>query len=692
EQVASLKALQQQALDNIIGRHGLSAGDADAVLTWGRDDALVELYLLLLFAMKAPSPTDDQKNAVAWVRAVAQRRAVAAAYAAGFEYAKWAGLDQATYTQLMNRNASKSDLQTFLSGQVLNYNALDVDATGGYCAYRSPAPYADEYKGYNSPTCYGPELQIVPNPPAPKFDDFVKYGQAVTNDALLDSQAYKDTALRFGTALGLAVGVAALAYAPVALSASGSLALVTSIFPYYGVVSEVTGLAAGSMTAVIAGYAAGALVVIAALTVAIIQALTIIDEAKLPEKLASLIDDARTTPPAASTLVSATGASSLTSLFVGATLPPPSNRSCDNSDPLARAGVTILKGGPYLQILSSNWCLNPTRIRSASEFDPRFAVTAQGATVPTVSPTITWQDGATGGPATARLSQGWFVRQADGKDVAQSLRFDYTDWDGKARSAWLLAPEDGSYKFLGYTRSDSSIDSTTCLSDKKCFLSPTIEYVGGDGTKYSASVQPYAPPGGIPRYATATTGAPKYGTAAVEGSPLTFEANGFAPAGAKPPVVYSWRFQQEGCQGGPCQVIPQNPTPGQITLGPGGMQGGAPAYSDPVSGATVSHTWGASGVFSVELTATDSAALIGTTTFTVPVGNVPPTLSLTPCAAAPCPARTGDPGAPLPLAGGFTDPGAYNNQTVTIDWGDGSRDSGCLSFTRSPSCFNVLVI
>ena len=58
------------------------------MLSWGRDDALVELYLLLVYAMKAPSPTDDQKHAAAWVRAVAQRRAVAAAYSAGLEYAK----------------------------------------------------------------------------------------------------------------------------------------------------------------------------------------------------------------------------------------------------------------------------------------------------------------------------------------------------------------------------------------------------------------------------------------------------------------------------------------------------------------------------------------------------------------------------------------------------------------------------
>ena len=210
-----------------------------------------------------------------------------------------------------------------------------LDAPGGYCRYRSPAPYADEYKGYTNPDCAGPVLQVIPPPPRPRSTSSSSTARP-SRTTRCWTPGVQGPALRFGTALGLAVGVAALAYAPVALAASGSLALVTSIFPYFGHISEVTGLAVGSMSAVIAGYVAGAAVVIAALTIAIIQTLALVDQAKLPGQLAALIDDARTTPPAASTLVSATGASSLSSLFVGATLPRPSTRSCDNSDPIAR--------------------------------------------------------------------------------------------------------------------------------------------------------------------------------------------------------------------------------------------------------------------------------------------------------------------------------------------------------------------
>jgi hypothetical protein len=75
---------------------------------------------------------------------------VAAAEAAGREYVKWAGLDRSTYESLQRNNTTtQSDLESFLSGTSLNYNNTNTSlATGGWCVYRSPAPYGDEYKGY----------------------------------------------------------------------------------------------------------------------------------------------------------------------------------------------------------------------------------------------------------------------------------------------------------------------------------------------------------------------------------------------------------------------------------------------------------------------------------------------------------------------------------------------------------------
>ena len=167
-QIDALQRLQEQAVANLIARHGLGAGDADAVLTWGRTEAQAELLLLLVAAIKAPSRTADQQLAVDWLRAVAQRQAVAAANNAGLEYVKWAGLDPSEYQRLLNRGAGKGELQAFLSGTPLNYNATDpIRADAGYCVYRSPTPYESEYTGRSHPLCSGASVNFPPPPPPP---------------------------------------------------------------------------------------------------------------------------------------------------------------------------------------------------------------------------------------------------------------------------------------------------------------------------------------------------------------------------------------------------------------------------------------------------------------------------------------------------------------------------------------------
>ncbi len=61
-----------------------------------------------------------------------------------------------------------------------------------------------------------------------------------------------------------------------------------------------------------------------AVTTAVIEGINVANAAALPGKLAALIVNARTTAPdPASLLNDANGASSLFTLFVGATLPPP---------------------------------------------------------------------------------------------------------------------------------------------------------------------------------------------------------------------------------------------------------------------------------------------------------------------------------------------------------------------------------
>jgi hypothetical protein len=691
-QTASLQKLQEQAVANVRALHGLTPDDAKAVLSWGRAEAQAELYWLLADAVNAASPTDDQKNAVAWVRAVAQRQAVAAAEDAGLEYVKWAGLSQSRYQALLARDTTESgfqsDLQAFLSSPVLNYNATDpIRATGGYCMYHSPAPYESEYTGRTHPLCFASSPNpLGVQPPTPTLDQFVRWGQAVASYSLLSSEAYVNASQRQGAAAGIGLvtfaGIAAgvLAAAAVSAGTTGGIAVGFTLGATQYAAAGVSFFLpfSTSAAAVLVGAAvASVIVVFANMTLAVIAGIAVVDAAKLPGQLAQLIYDTRTTPPAASSLLSSTGSTTLFSLFVGATLPEPAPRTCDNSDQLARAGTGItITGTTGIFLISGDLCLNAPPIPPASETDPRFVVKAQGATSQTVSPTLTWRDPASGTATTARLNQTWFVTQADGKDTAQSLSFAYTDWDGKQRHAQLVVDPKAGYTFIGFAPpADTStpLDPKTCLDDGKCFASAAIEYVGGDGQKYSASVRGPAQP---------TTGTPKYTTPVLEGSPVEFDPNGFAPVGAVPPVTYQWRFQ--GLCGIVACRVPVYVDSGTLGLPPGNpiLQGFRPDYSDPVSGAKVKHTWPSSGQAQVELTATDAAGIQGTTTFTVSVANVPPALSLSPdCPAPQCVSRTADWGKAARLVGEALDPASGDGLTVFINWGDGTdllSDLSCL--------------
>src|SRR5262249_33829789 len=159
----------------VINAHGLSPADRGAVLTWARSDAQADLYTLLVGAIRtsATSRTTDQQNAVTWLATVAQRRAVAAAQDAGLQDVQWAGPPQDGYQSLLDAAHTQSSLQSFFAaaGYPVAYNSPDhnpLGATGGYCVYRSPAPYASDYAVPSAdPTCNGqpPGPFYIPNTP-----------------------------------------------------------------------------------------------------------------------------------------------------------------------------------------------------------------------------------------------------------------------------------------------------------------------------------------------------------------------------------------------------------------------------------------------------------------------------------------------------------------------------------------------
>jgi hypothetical protein len=654
-QQASLQKLEDQAVQTTISDHNLSADDADAVRSWGRADAEAELYILLVKAINtsAASRTADQQNAVDWVAAMEQRRTVLAALDAGLEYVRWAGLDQGQYQSLLNSNADESDLESFLSGTPENYNLMDkngvpltpaqaAQSTGGWCVYRSPAPYSTDYTGYSDiTTCQDTGLRCITcTPPTPKYDDLAKWGEADANYALLNSNQFSESGQVIAAALGfgLAAGAGSLALAIIPAiavgTAVGSGQAATALAPVFAFSGAIT---AGAAAAVV-------IMVIAAIVITVIDAIHVFSAEKLPGQLASLISSAETTAPDPATLESTTdGATSIFSDFIGATLPVPVNQTCDNSG--LPAGLTVRGGTVIVEHLDH--CLNPTAIPPAGPTDPWFLVQAKGATTQTATTTITWKDTAAGTTTTARLSENWFIEN----ESSQTLRIAYTDWDGKEQNAWLVKNKTGGTSFLGFSvPADTStpVDPTTCVANGICSNSTFIHYVGSDGKDYSASVHGYTPPTGSPTYSSA-----------VEASPITFQANHFAPGSAIAPITYTWQFQKAGC-GIPCQTF-----------------GASPLYTTSVSGSTATYTWQTSGKYLVSLTATDGHGVKANDTFTVAVGDLPPTLQVSPTCGSitiVCTPQTADVGTSMGLAGTVRHTGSLDNEKVTVNWGDGSGE------------------
>ena len=412
---------------------------------------------------------------------------------------------------------------------------------------------------------------------------------------------------------------------------------------------------------------------LAAIEAAVIEGINVFTAAALPGQLATLISSAEATAPDVASLESTTsGQATLYELFVGATLPTPTNQTCDNSSPIP-PGVTVT-GGSIISEGSFTPCLNPTPIPAASATDPQFVVQEKGSTTSSTTSSITWQDAAAGTTTTARLSGNWFILNGS----AQALSITYTDWDGNEQVAWLVGSPSAGYEFIGYnlTAGNGQLpDPSTCLTDGVCWTSASIDYVGGDGNDYSAHVQSPVTPAGT-MTGDNPTGVVGVGNA-VEGAPVQFDPTTFGPADAfnddgqlSDTMSYTWQFELPTC-----------------TLGCPQVNGAPPQFTSPVtSTGDYSYTFPTSGSYLVELTATDeSTGEQASDTFAVQVDDVPPTLALDPdCPAAQCDARTVPVGTTTDLAGTITHAGTQDIDNVYVDWGDGSVDSAFCGLVALP--------
>jgi hypothetical protein len=533
EQRASLHAFEQKAIENTLHDHYLPAHDTAAVQSWGRADALAELWGLVVQAIHAHDPTPDQQHVVAWLTTVIHRRAKAEADHAGWEYLKWAGLlpgnkpipPQSTLLHMLNKVDSGA-----LHPVTYDTGNLDT-ATSGFCKWAPPAPFRAEYTGNVSTPpgkstagswCFPPHRCVSLlgcNDNQPSYDEFVKYGSADvehgraehTELAVLTTQVAR--ALAFGGA-AVGAGIASVTLASTIGPVLYGGALATALFPFaaIGKTAVVFTQVAGTTIGASVGTAVG--IVIAAVAIATIEGIRVVHAAEVPGRLSSLITNAASgTPDLKAMLTHSHLLRGLFGVFTGAALPSPSLKACNNHAPVVVGGGVI--PAP---------CLNAPPIPAPAADDPRFLITPKGAAQATRSDTLSWTDGVlpnifgaatnftfTATQNTARLSGHWFVTHitdAAGNPAptvtatphVQTLSIQYLGWDLARRTAWLVPEAEGSYMFL-IAVDGAKADPSTCLAEGLCTLSDHIDYVRVDSltapqpqtSLYSATVVPAQP-------------------------------------------------------------------------------------------------------------------------------------------------------------------------------------------------------
>ena len=529
---AKVSGVPHNAIANTLRAYGLPDSDARAVQTWARNDALAELFGLLVEAIKSNDRLEDQGNAVAWLKTLLRRQAMMAAYHAGLEYVKWAGLRQDLYDYYVfnevftdpNNVDFRYHLETFLDSGFTSpqdYAAWTDDtnkigtATEGFCVYQPPAPFQDDYTGniYTpsdrstaASVCFTPDplgfcfVDCIPD--HPEYEDFVKWGEAVVIQGVTtDSVDFTEIAHAMTAGLGIGGIVASVATGVTVASTLGPVlsgtAFQRAIFPFARVVNSLRSYATLGRTiaaldgGLVAADAAGSIMggVILFVTGTTEESIAIDSALNLPKKLASLIEGAPATDIDPGQLLNSTsGTGELYALFVNASAPSPS---------IAELGSNSANGETAF--------LNPDGAPLPDpQTDPEFVVTVNGAVNPQAS--ISWYDVASQTTNTARLHESWFVvrstdNQGNPATVAiigqtgqspqdiQSLHISYTDWAGVEHVAGLLKPSSGGYKFISITQSgDTPLVPSTCLTDGTCGYADAIQYVDAAGNQYSARV------------------------------------------------------------------------------------------------------------------------------------------------------------------------------------------------------------
>jgi hypothetical protein len=176
----AMRAFESQAIANVLADHYLRVSDRGAVLSYARDDVAAEMWALMVKAIQTgpTGRTPQQQAIVDWFSQILTNQRQGGPEDAALEYAKFAGKDIQALQVLLDTGGSESQIKDFLTGSPEPYNDTDENAaTDGYCKYRPPAPFQDEYDGSTLATCFvGCQNPLGCAPPTPTYDQFVKWG------------------------------------------------------------------------------------------------------------------------------------------------------------------------------------------------------------------------------------------------------------------------------------------------------------------------------------------------------------------------------------------------------------------------------------------------------------------------------------------------------------------------------------
>ncbi|MBF4766822.1 PKD domain-containing protein [Nocardioides agariphilus] len=657
-QATAFRNLEADAVRATLFLYQLPASDAPYVHAWARDDVTGMLHKRILKAAQTrpAERTADENQAMSWLGERMMARARKAILQEGEEYARWAGLDVERYWAMVRDGASKAALTDFFS-----QTPRDMDgptrstSTGGYCVYRPPAGYLNDYDPSKIQSCNLPCTNGFSCEPFVPVEDFAVWGAArvraydeARNQRLsLDGAQMLLTSSRLGSvawhlredlrsrqdlarwlvetykAEEDAMAVLADDIADAADGLSYEEAFDLPEFKLQDAVQELfqTGIDDGAEAAIkdshMLTFFQGSVDddVLNRTSLGVTQVLEDLGKyqarmIKLANKIllssAGLLADTIIT--AVTTLIDA-------SFFLAAQEELPGRIAgqvvyARDTKPDFRDWVVVpsaLNGNlnavrlELLDALAPNPASWP--VKAAHAADPRFLVRdldgSHGTQTSTLDLARVVADRWT--PSWTRVSGRWAIGRWFDANVGpevHSLDIQYTNHDLQPRLAWLMPHEDGHYSFFSMPPGLMGSDRSTCLVDGTCEESDELRYMDSNGLPKVARLE-------VPRPATGDVQVST--TAPSPGLIVKFTGGSFAPGGAQGTLTYKWRFQREGCAG----------ITGCVTWYDGQQ---VPSYAPAVSGYTATKAWTNPGTYQVEVTVTDAMGRKAVKTLAVRVG------------------------------------------------------------------------